>query len=274
MEQTALAILAVVNTRMAGEIRLLTLERGLDPRDFALVQFGGAGPLHGSALMTDIGLKTMLLPRFPGVLCALGCAVADLRHDFSQTVQQRLGTGEQGELLEFDAAALEAIFTAQRTQGRAELERDAVELASTEVHHYADMAYEGQVHRMRVEVQSGWGAAELRAAFIAAYEREYGTVLPGAAVMLVNLRTIVLGRRPPSPAEAPPGAAADPVPRSTRPVHFDDWRSTPVYARDDLAVGAVLSGPLIIEQADTTTVVDPDLSVRVDPAGNLVVSRP
>src|SRR5579875_1872327 len=122
LEEAALAILAVVNTRMAGEIRLLTLERGLDPREFVLVQFGGAGPLHGSALMRDIGLKTMLLPRFPGVLCALGCAVADLRHNFSQTLQQRLGSEQEPG--DFDARLLRRIFTEQRAQGERELERD------------------------------------------------------------------------------------------------------------------------------------------------------
>lgn len=272
LEEAALAILAVVNTRMAGEIRLLTLERGLDPRDFTLVQFGGGGPLHGAALMKDIGLRTMLLPRFPGVLCALGCAVADLRHDFSQTVNQWLGVGESGEAVSFDAATLSAILAEQRAQGERELERDGVALEAVEVHHYADMAYEGQVHRMRVEVGFGWGLDELRKAFVADYQREYGTVLPGAAITLVNARTIVVGRRPQWRPDPPAAGEAVPAPRSSRQVHFDRWLATPVYAREDLGVGIELTGPLIIEQADTTTVIDPGLNVRVDAAGNLLVT--
>jgi N-methylhydantoinase A len=274
LEQAALAILAVVNTRMAGEIRLLTLERGLDPRDFTLVQFGGGGPLHGSALMSDIGLKTMLLPRFPGVLCALGCAVADLRHDFSQTVNQWLGTGERGEQIDFDERTLAAILTEQRARGESELERDGVELEGVDVHHYADMAYEGQVHRMRVEVEFGFDVDALRKAFVAEYQREYGTELPGAAITLVNARTTVVGRRPSWRSEPPGVATASPSPTSSRPVYFDQWRETPVYEREDLPVDAELTGPLIIEQADTTTVVDPGLSVRVDDAGNLLVKLP
>lgn len=271
MEETALAILAVVNTRMAGEIRLLTLERGHDPRDFALVQFGGAGPLHGSALMRDIGLKTMLLPRFPGVLCALGCAVADLRHDFSQTVNQRLGTGEPTEDIDFDPSLLRSVLAEQRAQGERELQRDGVALDGIDVHHYADMAYEGQVHRMRVEIRSDWGADELRRAFIADYRREYGAELPGAAITLVNARTVVVGRRAQDRATAA-GQQAAPAPRSTRAVRFDEWIDTPVYDREDLPVGITLTGPMIVEQTDTTTVVDPGATVTVDEAFNLVVT--
>jgi N-methylhydantoinase A len=273
VEDAALAILAVVNTRMAGEIRLLTLERGHDPRDFVLVMFGGAGPLHGFALMRDIGLGTMLLPRFPGVLCALGCAVADLRHDFSQTIQQWLGTGESDEAVSFDARALKNVFAEQRAQGERELQRDGVDLDGIDVHHHADMAYEGQVHRMRVEVECGWGADELRRAFVADYEREYGTVLPGAAIMLVNARTTVVGRRRQKRAEPLAAGETAPAPRSSRWVRFGGWLDTPVYERDDLSMGAELTGPLIIEQADTTIVVDPGATVRVDEAGNLIVSQ-
>lgn len=271
MEETAVAILAVVNTRMAGEIRLLTLERGHDPRDFALVQFGGAGPLHGSALMRDIGLKTMLLPRFPGVLCALGCAVADLRHDFSQTVNQRLGTGEPGEDIDYDPALLRSILADQRAQGERELQRDGVALEGIDVHHYADMAYEGQVHRMRVEIRSDWGTDELRRGFVADYRREYGAELPGAAITLVNARTVVVGRR----VQDRPTAAAQqtaPAPRSTRAVRFDEWIDTPVYDREDLSAGITLTGPMIVEQTDTTTVIDPGATVTVDEAANLVVT--
>ncbi len=90
MEATAEAILAVVNQRMAGRIRLMSIERGLDPRDFAFVAFGGAGPLHGGALIREVGISTMLVPLYPGVLCALGCAYADLRYDLSQTLEKRV----------------------------------------------------------------------------------------------------------------------------------------------------------------------------------------
>ena len=177
VEEAAQAILAVVNTRMAGETRLVTLEQGHDPREFALVAFGGAGPLHGASLLGDIGIRTMIVPRYPGVLCAMGCAVADLRHDFSQTIERLLPEegGTRPDYLDVDQ--LHRTLTTQREEAEAELARDGVEIEAFAIHHHLDMAYEGQVHRLRVVVEPGWEAPRLRQAFVEHYEREYGTAL-------------------------------------------------------------------------------------------------
>ncbi|MGH2947229.1 MAG: hydantoinase/oxoprolinase family protein, partial [Solirubrobacteraceae bacterium] len=272
VEEAAHAILAVVNTRMAGEIRLITLEQGHDPREFALVAFGGAGPLHGAALLRDIGIRTMLVPRSPGVLCAIGCAVADLRHDFSLTIERLLPEEGSTRPDQLDVAELHRVLAAQREEAEAELAADGIQLERAAIHHHLDMAYEGQVHRLRVAIEHGWEAPRLRRAFVEHYEREYGTVLGDLPVVVVNARTSIVGSRPRAGTGAAGEHGAEPRPRGERPVHFGAWIDTPVYRRADLRPGAELDGPLIVEQADTTVVVEPGMSVRVDAAANLVVT--
>jgi N-methylhydantoinase A len=264
MEQTAEAILAVVNQRMAGRIRLMSIERGLDPRDFALVAFGGAGPLHGGALIREVGVSTMLVPMYPGVLCALGCVYADLRYDLSQTIEKRLDRLERGELA--------AIIARQRAQGHKQLDDSQVPIDRSTLTHAADMAYSGQIHALRVTIEPDWEDARLEQAFVAAYRAKFGNVLERMAVVIVNLRTIVVGTRAsialPVTARSPDKALE---PLSRRPVHFGSWHDTPVFARTSFAPGMTLDGPAIIEQSDTTTVVEPDMTLTVDAKGNLLV---
>ncbi len=264
MEQTAEAILAVVNQRMAGRIRLMSIERGLDPRDFAFVAFGGAGPLHGGALIREVGVSTMLVPLYPGVLCALGCVYADLRYDLSQTIEKRLDRLAPGELAE--------VITRQRQQGHKQLDESQVPIDSSTITHAADMAYQGQIHSLRVPIEADWDGPRLQQAFLDTYRATFGNTLTDMPVVIVNLRTIVVGTRS---AAALPHAAREgsgtPQPVSRRPVHFGRWYDTPVYHRDAFAPGMALDGPAIIEQSDTTTVVEPDMHVTVDTRGNLLV---
>jgi N-methylhydantoinase A len=271
-EEAASAVLRVVNARMAGEIRLITVEQGHDPRDFALVAFGGAGPLHGAALLRELQIGAMLLPAVPGVLCAMGCAVADVRHDYSQTVERILPYGEGSAAGRLDLAELDAMFSQQRGEAEQQLQRDGVDFSAVEIQHYADMAYQGQVHRMRVAVQAGWDAQQLRDAFVEHYEREYGTTLGELDLVLVGARTVVRGQRPELAIEPTKPRSGEPAPPAHRPVFFEDWVDTPTYAREELVPGTELDGPLVVEQDDTTTVIEPDMHVRVDDAGNLVVT--
>jgi N-methylhydantoinase A len=265
MEETAEAILAVVNQRMAGRIRLMSIERGLDPRDFALVAFGGAGPLHGGALIREVGVSTMLVPLYPGVLCALGCVYADLRYDLSQTIEKRLDRLEPGEL--------SSIVARQRQQGAKQLDDSQVPIDKSTITHAADMAYQGQIHSLSVTVEGDWDAKRLERAFNDAYREKFGNTLADIPVVVVNLRTIVVGTRASSalPHSEARGSGA-PKPMSRRPVHFGKaWHDTPVFARDAFAPGMTLDGPAIVEQSDTTTVIEPDMSVAVDKHGNLLV---
>ncbi len=265
MEQTAEAILAVVNQRMAGRIRLMSIERGLDPRDFAFVAFGGAGPLHGGALVREVGVSTMLVPLYPGVLCALGCVYADLRYDLSQTVEKRIDRLEPGELARTIAA--------QRAQGQKQLDESQVPIDTSSITHIADMAYAGQIHALQVAIEPEWDNARLAQAFNDAYRDKFGNTLADMAVVIVNLRTVVVGTRSGSPLpQAREGGSGTPQPVSRRRVHFGTaWHDTPVYARDDFAPGMALDGPAIVEQMDTTTVIEPDMALTVDRHGNLLV---
>lgn len=270
-EAAARAVLAVVNTRMAGEIRLITVEQGHDPRDFTFVAFGGAGPLHGTALLREMELGTMLVPSSPGVLCAMGCVVADVRHDVSRTVERTLPRAQTPAERRWDVGELRAIYAEQRAEGEGELSLDGLEFSRVDVEHFADMSYEGQIHRLRVPVSGDDDAEQLRARFVAQYRTEYGTELGDLDVVVVNARTVVAGRRPAAVGVPQPPSTANPEPRGRRPVCFEEWIDTPVYAREDLLPGCELAGPMIVEQPDTTIVIDPDMDVTVDPASNLIV---
>jgi N-methylhydantoinase A len=264
LEATAEAIIEIVNQRMAGRIRLLSIERGLDPRDFALVAFGGAGPLHCGALMRETGCGTMLVPAYPGVLCAMGCAIADIRYDFSQTVEQRLDLVPAGHVAE--------VLARQRAEGDARFKASGLPVTGIRMNHVADMSYAGQIHSLRVPIEADWSADRMREAFVEIYRQEFGNTLGDIPVMLVNLRTVANGRRevPRGGLSASPASGA-PEPRSRRPVHVGIWHDAPIYHRDDLRPGHSFAGPAVIEQSDTTTLVEPDMTVRVDDAGNLLV---
>jgi N-methylhydantoinase A len=264
---------------MAGEIRLMTLDQGLDPRDFTLVIFGGAGPLHGAAIAREMGLRQILVPRHPGVLCALGCAVADVRYDFGQTLERTLPhTPEAATALE---ATLGDVFAGQRELGERQLERDAIATEGVRVQHLLEMSYVGQVHRIRVAVGSSdgfdWSIEQVAAAFATAYEQEYGVTLPENDVMIVNASTVVVGIRPrrrdaAAASDGRDGGGGAPQPVRHRSVCFEEWTQTPVYDRADLRPGTRLSGPAIVQQPDTTVLVEPRMDVLVDRHHNLLVS--
>ncbi len=264
VEQTAEAILAVVNQRMAGRIRLLSIERGHDPRDFALVAFGGAGPVHGAALMQEVGIGAMLVPPYPGVLCAMGCASANVRYDYSRTVE-RLVT-------EIDPKGIAQIMREQRAEGEAAIRDSKAPVEVLSASHAVDMAYLGQIHAMRVPVEPDWTFERMTAAFNEAYKAEFGNTLAGIPVMVINVRTTVEGKRARVERHVNGAAAAQAAkPRAKRQVHFGQWMDTPIYRRADLKPGMTIAGPAIVEQSDTTTVVEPRMSVRVDRFQNVIV---
>lgn len=262
IEQTAEAILTVVNHRMAGRTRLLSVERGYDPRDFALVMFGGAGPLHGAAILREVGLKTLLIPPRPGVLCALGAATSDIRHDFSQTVEcpaEALGDRR-----------LAGILAAQRRDGEARLAEGGIACERVAVGHSAQMCYLQQIHSLDVPIEAGWTCVQVAEAFRQAYRRTYGNELD-MPVVVVSLKTSVLGIRSRPSRAAPVGSGGRPAPRGHRSVWFGGPVVTPIYDRAALLPGVRLTGPAIIEQEDTTSVIEPGMKASVDPFGNLLV---
>ena len=266
----AAAIVRVANDRMAGAIRMVSLSRGHDPRDFALFAFGGAGPLHAVALAKELAIPKVLIPARPGLTNALGCVVADLRHDFVSTVNSPLGSLAPGRIAE--------VFARQIASGRALIERENVAVEQVTTLHRADMQFQGQSHLLPVAIDStAITVDELREAFVAAYWKRFGVELPEIRPVLVNLHTAVIGRRKPvslqSIAAPRPKATLDEARRTTRPVWFEGgWRDTPVYVREQLPLDARFEGPAIIEQLDCTTVIAPGNVVQVDGIGNLIVT--
>ncbi len=264
IEDTAEAILSVVNQTMAGRTRLLSIDCGHDPRDFALVIFGGAGPLHGAALIREVGIRTMLVPPSPGVLCAMGCVIADVRYDLSRTIERRPQ--------DIGAETIAAILGEQRRDGEAKLAASEARVRDVTVTHVADMAYLGQIHALRVTIKPGWSVARIVTAFHDAYAKEYGNTLGDIPTTVVSLKTVVQGMRDQARRTFDePGIKATPAPASTRPAYFGGWVETPIHRRDSLRPGMAFDGPAIVEQSDTTTVIEPGMRARVDAYGNLLV---
>ncbi|MDP2329127.1 MAG: hydantoinase/oxoprolinase family protein [Reyranella sp.] len=269
-EAAAAAILRIANDRMAGAIRLVSLSRGHDPRDFALFAFGGAGPLHATALARELAIPTVLVPARPGITNALGCVVADLRHDYVRTVNKPLSV--------LDDATVARIYAEQSAEGEATIGREGVPVRELRRVHTADMQFQGQSHILSVGVdRPDIGVAGLHKAFAAAYDRRFGIELAEIPPVLVNLHTAVIGVRPEvsltalAATERAPTLEAAQV--GERRVWFiDGWRQTPVYAREKLPRDSVFEGPAILEQLDCTTVVEPGDKVRQDKLGNLLIT--
>lgn len=268
--EAAAAVLRIATAKMADAVRMVSISLGEDPRDFALFAFGGAGPLHACAIARELGVPRVLVPARPGITNALGCIVADLRHDYVATLNQPLDTCDMDEV--------HALFARQIEEGRAAIGRERVEIAEEKISHSVEMRFIGQTHLLRVALPSATPSREaLQALFEEAYFRRFQVKLPEIRPALVNVNTSVIGRRP----EIDLAALIDGAGRKatlnearsgTRAVFFDAWVETPVYWRDHLPAEATLQGPAIVEQMDCTLVLEPgDVAVQ-DGDGNLVVT--
>jgi N-methylhydantoinase A len=273
-EDAAAAIVRVAEARMAGAIRLVSIERGHDPGRFVAVPFGGGGALHVGALIREIGLKSALVPRFPGITSALGCVLADLRHDGVQTLNVMLDG--------VDAAALGRRMRAAGKDASAVIAAAGILVERTDVEYELDMHYLGQTHTVAVPLPVvardetlGVSEAMIRAAFEGAYLAAFGRLLAGLPARIVSFRVAAIGRRPSfdfSVFAPDPAATLDGARRRTRAVWFDGGRcDAAIFARLDLPAGARIEGPAILEQPDATVVIEPGMKGRVDPLGNLVV---
>lgn len=274
--QAAEAILRVAGSRMAGAIRLVSIERGFDPKRFAFMPFGGGGALHTGALMKDVGLGQAIVPRYPGVTSAMGCVIADMRQDFVQTVNSLTAR--------LDTEQMRDIIQGHIDTGWALLDAAKSEFAFRDVQVELDMAYLGQTHTVAVPLPIRMEATRLEtpqkdaieAAFDTAYAATYGRLLPGGTRRVMNLRTAVIGARPKFDLTrlAPEGGDVRAARTGTRRVHFEDrWHDTAIYNRLALPVGAEINGPAILVQPDTTVLIDPDLVGRVDAFGNTIIVR-
>ena len=270
------AIIQVTNARMAGAIRLVSVERGHDPEKFIAMPFGGGGALHAGALIKEVGLSKALVPRFPGVTSALGCVIADMRFDRVHTLNNSL------EDLDLDKLTSEMLETAG--DGDIRLKDAKVSFESIEHFFELDMLYVGQTHTVPVRlpidldgVRKGFGRDIIQTAFEDSYQRSFGRLLDDISVRVLNLRVTVVGRRPkfnlsilgPSSSGSLEDAKSE-----TRQVWINgQWWDADVYRRLDVPESATVPGPALLEQPDATIFIEPDLEALVDNFGNLVISR-
>jgi N-methylhydantoinase A len=263
---TALAAVRTADENMANAVRLIAVDRGLDPRDFALVAFGGAGPLHARTVAERLDIRTVLVPPHPGLCSALGAAIAQARVDRVQTYYARS-----------DQPVSPGLARAERDVAEiavAELRR-SVEVADPIVARSAAMRYAGQNYELEVRLpdrdldEHGW--PELLARFEVEHERQYGFALPGEVVELVHLRVTALREDKPPRILTPAYAMEEPGYRlvwleETGPVRC------PAYRREQLQAGVELAGPAVIEDPDSTTVIFPGDTVRADESGVLIIT--
>ena len=262
------AILTVANAKMAGAIRVVSIERGHDPRQFAYMPFGGGGALHVCAMMREVGVTTGIVPRYPGVTSALGCVMADMRHDAVQTLNKSLN--------ELDLAQLKTRLASLAEACQKRLDSAGVRFERVQEVVALDMLYMGQTHTLQVPLNADDISRDsIQAAFEKAYAASFGRVLSGMVIRVMNLRYARIGVRPKFDLAvlAPQGKGSTAPLGVQRVYHAGQWWDAQRYARLDLPVAAQVAGPAILEQADTTVWLEPGFSARVDTLGNLLVER-
>ena len=269
--EAAHGIVEIANTAMVNALRLVSVQRGYDPRDFALVAFGGAGPAHANRLAALTDIPVAIIPQSPGTASALGLLVTDLKHDYATTLIQRLD--------QVAPHALEQTFRELEAQGRETLGREGMAEAAMEFRRQADLRYVGQSHELTLPLTTeALGPAQLEQLldqFHRTHDRAYGFSAPGEDVELVSVRLAAIGQIA-KPALAPLAkAVGEATAKGQRPVYFaesEGYVDCPVYDRYGLGAGAVVQGPAIVEEIDSTTVVHPRYQVRVDDVGQMVLT--
>ncbi|MBB3971611.1 hydantoinase/oxoprolinase family protein [Hansschlegelia beijingensis] len=270
IEDAALSILKVANANMADAVRLLSIRRGYDPRDFALVAFGGAGPLHGAALAKDLSIPVVLVPPNPGVTSALGCLLVDIQHDVTQMYLAKAD--------DVDIAEVEQTFQALEREGRERLKMEGVTDDRMVFQRKIDMRYLGQWRALSISLSAPVTSLdEAIATFHHEHGREHNYSRPGAPVEIYRLSVIATGVTAKAKfAEFEP-VDARPEPSGARMVRFDELPEaveTPVYDRTDLRAGMKVAGPAVIDQLDSTVIVPPGVTAEVDRFLTIVMRIP
>ena len=264
-EKMAQGIIDIINAKMADAIRTITIRRGIDPRDFALVAYGGAGPAQAAALADQLEIGEVIIPVMPGAFSAWGMLQTDVRHDFKTTFY---GFWDQ-----VSTQSVSAELARLTEDGRAFLAKEGLVEEAMRFERYGDFRYQGQEYVLTIPIGTdpvNMGA--VRSSFDAAYDRQYGHSSPTGRVEVANLRVAAVGRlkRPPIP---------DPeiVPRKkdgSRKVYFDDKQvDTAIIQREQIGLDTTLSGPAIIEESTATTLLPPGWTARVIKGGHLALTR-
>ena len=268
----AKGILEIVDSRMGDLIRKLTIERGVDPRDFVLFAYGGAGPTHVGAYAREVGLSQAIVSPYASVFSALGIASSDIVRVYSISSPLRSP---------FDTASINTLFGRLEVQASEEITERGVETAQTEISRFLEMRFRHQVHQVRVPVPGGsLSAAEVEgfvARFIELYEQSFGkgTAVTEAGVEILTFHVVATTVHVPVILKEDPVAGEDPAAAAMgdRPVYFDDgFIETPIFDHRRLAPGNRIEGPALIEGANTTLVVHPGQRITVDGFGNVLIA--
>ena len=271
IENTAQGVIDIVVANMVRALRAISVERGHDPRDFVLLPFGGAGALHASDVARALGIAKFVVPLAPGILCAQGLVVSDLRESFVRSALTRVGDAE--------LPRIRSILDELDRAGNAWLVAEHVAEDSCRLEVSLDMRYVGQNYELSVDLDSGalsnLNVKALAGLFFAEHDRAYGYNNPEDPVEIVNFRLTAISAfiRPPVPSFDEIDVGARPNAAGRRPVYFgaNDPLATPVFSREALKPGHEIGGPAIIEQLDATTILHPADRLTVDAAGNLIV---
>jgi N-methylhydantoinase A len=269
--EAAEGIVRIIEVKMEEAIKAISTMRGHDLRDFMLLAFGGAGPVHAGRIARDLGMKGLIVPLYPGVYSAIGLIMSDVKHDYIQSRMQPMS--------ELAPAEIEAMFARLETAAADELAHDGFGPERIRIQRALDMRYAGQGYEISMpcdaaELARGLGA--LRARFDAQHRAMFGHMAPEEPVEVVSYRVRGIGLVPPveMPRFEPSGTSLDHARRATRRARFDGKDvECPVYQRERLDVGLTLEGPAILDQLDCTTVIYAGQTARVDAWKNLIVTQ-
>jgi len=268
-EEIAKAIILIANSMMSKILRIVSVERGYDPRGYTLVAFGGAGPMHVCALAEELEVERIIVPSNPGMFSALGLLTADMFHDYIHPVVKRVSL--------VDPTEIEAKFRIMGKEGRNTLASEGVKVRSMSFIRQFDLRYFGQAYELTVKAPSRVNAESLATTIIDFHRRHtesYGYSAEGEQVEIVNLRLRAVGAIP-KPDLKETICRGEPKRVGTRRIYFeaeDLWTETPIYERG-VSWNSEFTGPAVIEQYDATTVVYPGWSVGTDEFGNMILER-
>ncbi|WP_394730616.1 hydantoinase/oxoprolinase family protein [Altererythrobacter sp. GH1-8] len=262
--ELAEGILAISNAKMADAMRTITVGQGIDPREFTLVAFGGAGPMHAVELARELDMAQILIPRFPGTFSAWGMLQSDIRHD--------LMASHIGLMSTLDNQELDTSFAELERQGREKLLEENVAQGAMAFARSVDLRYQGQEYSINVPIEQGDDVAGILKRFHALYERRYGHSQPDSETEIISLRLAATGSFEHGGATAFKPEAGEPQ-VGTRDVIFDgETHRTPIVKRARLTPGNPISSPAIVEEESATTVVPPGYTISIDTFGNMLVS--
>ena len=267
------AIIKVANAKMGGAIRLISIERGYDPKQFALMPFGGGGALHSGAMMRDIGLGAAIVPRYPGVNSALGCVMSDLRHDEVRTMNLMLD--------ELDCSHLKELIQTITESSKKLIERSKASLKSVKSVIELDMLYVGQSHSVSVPLTADINSLTvdaIRKSFIEVYSQNYSRPLSGIPIRILNLRISVIGVRPAVDLKIlAKGNRAKKIEEcilAEQEIYAEGtWHNAQIIDRLRLPEGSLIHGPALLVQGDATIYVDPKITARTDKFGNIIMTE-